>query len=80
MPQQIPPEISQLFESLSQPPKEGWASSSGKSPLKKQLVMLVEGLQDLKAETEKQHKEQLQKLNTVLRHASKHSSSRVRKK
>jgi molybdenum-dependent DNA-binding transcriptional regulator ModE len=74
--------IKETIERLKQrikPPEPGW-SESGDSPLTESLKLLVEGLDQVKAEMQKQHARKLKSLETLLRHnVSSDPRYRVRK-
>jgi len=70
-------ELKELLENVGKP-KEGWSGTTGVSPLKVQLEAIVDLLGQLKGEYEKEHKEQLLKLDVLMK--SKASAAKVRVK
>jgi len=60
-------ELKRLAEELKNPPKDGWASSTGKSPLRIQLQVVKRLLEFTKQEYEKEHVLQLRKLEVMMR-------------
>jgi len=58
-------QLKKIIEEATKPPPEGWAHSTGESPLKKQLQNTVELLGDAKLEMEKELAHKLKTLKTL---------------
>lgn len=73
-------EVRKLAEEMAGKPKEGWTHSTGKSPLKQQLQVMVRLLQGVRDEVAEDHKRQLKTLETLMRHkAASNPHHRIKK-
>jgi hypothetical protein len=73
--------VRRLAEQIGKDPKEGWAHSSGKSPMKAQLQTIVSLLGQVKEEVEAEHAQQVKVLNKMMHHqVNTESKYRVKKK